>query len=164
MSIIVNYARRLTLDLLKACFAISLVAMLVLACFPSGFYRWLFGPEFGAVAPLIRILIPGTLLYSVFLIIGHYYSGIGKYQMNTYAALCGLIFTFACGFTLIPAYDVYGAAVTTSAAYAANAVFVLAFFLKRSGFRLRQCLITLADIRGYRRQAGVFLQELLHKK
>lgn len=159
-----DYARRLTLDLLKACFAISLVAMLVLACFPSGFYRWLFGPEFGAVAPLIRILIPGTLLYSVFLIIGHYYSGIGKYQMNTYAALCGLIFTFACGFTLIPAYDVYGAAVTTSAAYAANAVFVLAFFLKRSGFRLRQCLITLADIRGYRRQAGVFLQELLHKK
>lgn len=143
------YSQKLTLDLTKLCLAFSTAGMLVLALFPSAFYIWMFGPEFGEIPTLIRILAPGTLMYSVYLIIGHYYSGIGKYQMNTYSALCGLFFTFSLGFTLIPHFDIYGAAITTSVAYIANATFLIAFFLKDSGFHIRDCLLSRADIRNY---------------
>ena len=56
------------------------------------------------MATLIRILAPGVLLYGIFLILGHYYSGSGRYFMNTIAALCGLVVTLGCGFTLIPRF------------------------------------------------------------
>ena len=83
------YNQRLTMDLAKLCFAVALPAVVVLALLPSSFYQFVFGFEFGLMASLIRILAPGVLLYCLFLILGHYYSGSGRYFMNTLAALCG---------------------------------------------------------------------------
>ena len=108
----IDYSRRLTLDLSKVCLAFSVVGMTVLALLPASFHLWLFGPEFGALPTLIRILSPGALMYTLYMMVEHYFSGIGRYQMDIYAALCGLVFTFALGFTLIPRYGIYGAAIT----------------------------------------------------
>ncbi len=157
------YSQRLTLDLTKICIAFSTAGMLVLALFPSSFYIWMFGPEFGGVPPLIRILAPGTLMYSVYMIMGHYYSGIGKYQMNTYSALCGLFFTFSLGFTLIPRFEIYGAAITTSCAYIANAAFLIVFFLKHSGLHLRDCLLSVSDIRNFYSMFKLYYKEKFDK-
>lgn len=154
-----DYARKLTLDLAKICFLLSLVAMVLLACFPVAFFTWFFGPEFGAIPSIIRILVPGTLLYSIFLIIGHYYSGIGKYQMNTFAAICGLLFTFVCGYTLIPTYGIYGASITTTCAYASNAVFMAVFFWKRCHLTLRDCAISFRDCKNYYLISKEYLQK-----
>lgn len=137
-----DYSKRLTLDLSKICLAFSTAAMVVLALLPAPFYLWLFGPDFGELPGLIRILAPGALIYSVFLIFGHYFSGIGRYQMNTYAALCGLLFTLVLGFALIPRYGIYGAAITSSVSYAANAVFVMVAFFRKSSFKLTDLLLT----------------------
>ena len=144
-----DYSKRLTLDLSKICLAFSTAAMVVLALLPASFHLWLFGPEFGALPTLIRILAPGALVYSLFLILGHYFSGTGRYQMNTYAALCGLVFTFALGFTLIPRYGIYGAAVTSSVSYAANAVFVMIVFFKGSTFNVSDFFLTRKNILDY---------------
>lgn len=144
-----DYSRRLTLDLSKICLAFSAVALVVLALLPAPFYQWLFGPDFGELPGLIRILAPGALAYSIFLIIGHYFSGIGRYQMNTYAALCGLLFTLVLGFTLIPRYGIYGAAITSCASYAANAVFVTAAFFRKSSFRFADIFLTKKNIVEY---------------
>lgn len=140
------YSKRLTLELSKICLAFSAGAMVVLALLPSSFHLWLFGPEFGELPTLIRILAPGTLIYCLFLIIGHYFSGTGRYQMNTYAALCGLVFTLVLGFTLIPRYGIYGAAITSSLSYAANAVFMLVAFFRKSTFRVGDLLVTKKNI------------------
>jgi O-antigen/teichoic acid export membrane protein len=107
-----EYSQKLTLDLSKICLLISAVAVVVLCLLPPQFYVFVFGKDFGEMASLIRILAPGILLYCIFLILGHYYSGTGRYQMNTFAALCGLVVTFVFGFTLIPKYGVTGAAIT----------------------------------------------------
>jgi O-antigen/teichoic acid export membrane protein len=101
------------------------------------------------MAGLIRILAPGILLYCIFLILGHYYSGTGRYQMNTFAALCGLVVTFVCGFTLIPRYDVTGAAITSAVSYTVNAVFLFVFFVKESHFKGRDFLLTKSEIQNY---------------
>ena len=69
--------------------------------------------------------------------------------MNTYAALCGLVATFVCGFTLIPKYDVTGAAITSAISYTVNAVFLFVFFIKESHFKGRDFILTKGEIRSY---------------
>ena len=143
------YAQKLTLDLSKICLVISAVAVIVLALLPSQVYTFVFGPEFGEMAGIIRILAPGVLFYCIFLILGHYYSGIGRYQMNTFAALCGLAATCVLGFTLIPRYDVTGAAITSAVSYTMNAVFLFVFFLKESHFKGKDFILRKSEVQNY---------------
>jgi O-antigen/teichoic acid export membrane protein len=144
-----EYSQKLTLDLTKICLLVSAMAVVVLCLLPPQFYVFVFGKDFGEMAHLIRILAPGILLYCVFLILGHYYSGTGRYQMNTFAALCGLVATFACGFTLVPKYGVTGAAVTSAVSYTVNAIFLFVFFVKESRFKGRDFVLTKSEIQNY---------------
>lgn len=144
-----DYAQKLTIDLTKVCLTISGIAIFVLACFPTCFYIWLFGPEFSAVAWLIRILAPGTLLYSLSHIFEHYYSGIGKFEITIYSAFCGLCFTILLSLGLIPHIGVYGAAISTSTAYAANGIFLLVMFLKESPYHLKDIFLSREECRHY---------------
>ena len=144
-----HYSQKLTLDLGKICLLVSAIAVVVLCLLPPQFYVFVFGKDFGEMAHLIRILAPGILFYCIFLILGHYYSGTGRYQMNTFAALCGLVVTFVCGFTLIPRYDITGAAITSAAAYTVNAIFLFIFFVKESNFKGRDFLLKKSEIQNY---------------
>ena len=143
------YAQKLTLDLSKICLLISAAAIVMLCLLPAEFYVFVFGKDFGEMAYLIRILAPGVLFYCIFLILGHYYSGIGRYQMNTFAALCGLVATFVCGFTLIPRYGVTGAAITSAMSYTMNAIFLFVFFLKESRFKGKDFILRKSEIQNY---------------
>ena len=144
-----QYSQKLTLDLGKICLLVSAIAVVVLCLLPPQFYVFVFGKDFGEMAHLIRILAPGILFYCIFLILGHYYSGTGRYQMNTFAALCGLVVTFVCGFTLIPRYDITGAAITSAAAYTVNAIFLFIFFVNESNFKGRDFLLKKSEIQNY---------------
>ena len=144
-----EYSQKLTLNLTKICLFISAIAVVVLCLLPPQFYVFVFGTDFGEMAHLIRILAPGILFYCIFLILGHYYSGTGRYQMNTFAALCGLVATFVCGFTLIPKYGVTGAAITSAVSYTVNAVFLFVFFVKESHFNGRNFILTKSEIQNY---------------
>lgn len=144
-----SYAQKLTLDLTKICLVVSAAAIVILCLLPSAVYTFVFGPEFGEMAGIIRILAPGVLLYCIFLILGHYYSGIGRYQMNTFAALCGLAVTCILGFTLIPRYDVTGAAITSAVSYTVNAIFLFAFFLKESRFKGKDFILRKSEVQNY---------------
>ena len=143
------YAQKLTLDLSKICLVISALAVIVLALLPPQVYSFVFGPEFGEMAGIIRILAPGVLFYCIFLILGHYYSGTGRYQMNTFAALCGLAATCVLGFTLIPRMDVTGAAITSAVSYTANAIFLFVFFLKESHFKGKDFILRKSEVQNY---------------
>jgi O-antigen/teichoic acid export membrane protein len=143
------YSQKLTLDLSKICLVISALAVVVLALLPPQVYTFVFGPEFGEMAGIIRILAPGVLFYCIFLILGHYYSGTGRYQMNTFAALCGLAATCVLGFTLIPRMDVTGAAITSAVSYTVNAIFLFVFFLKESHFKGSDFLLRKSEVQNY---------------
>ncbi len=143
------YAQKLTLDLSKSCLVISAFAVILLAILPPQVYTFIFGPEFGEMASIIRILAPGVLFYCIFLILGHYYSGIGRYQMNTFASLCGLAATCTLGFTLIPRYDVTGAAITSAVSYTMNAIFLFVFFLKESHLKGKDFILRKSEVQNY---------------
>lgn len=144
-----QYAQKLTLDLGKICLLISAIAILVLALLPAPVYTFVFGSDFGEMAKIIRILAPGVLLYSIFLILGHYYSGIGRYHINTFASLCGLVATCVCGFTLIPRLDITGAAITSTISYSVNAIFVFCLFVKESKFKVNDFILTKIELKNY---------------
>lgn len=144
-----QYNQKLTLNLGKLCFVVSFAAVVALALLPSSLYMFIFGPDFGEMSHIIRILAPGVLCYSIFLILGHYYSGSGRYFMNTLAALCGLVATLIGGFLLVPRFATTGAAVTASVAYSLNAVFLLTCFLKESRFKAKDFLLTPSELKEY---------------
>ena len=69
--------------------------------------------------------------------------------MNTFAALCGLAVTFVLGFTLIPRYDVIGAALTSTVSYTVNAIFLFVFFIKESSFKGSDFILKKNDVMNY---------------
>ena len=144
-----EYNQKLTLNLCKLCFVVSLVAVAVLLLLPSSLYQFIFGSDFGDMSHIIRLLAPGVLCYSIFLILGHYYSGSGRYFMNTLAALCGLMVTLLGGFVLVPRMATTGAAITASLAYSLNAVFLLFCFLRESRFRPKDFMLTPSELKEY---------------
>jgi len=127
-----DYSRQLTIMLTKATLIISIVLLGIMVLLPPEFYVFIFGEGFGEVTNVIRSLAPGILFFNIALIVEHYFSGIGKYHINTMASFIGLIIAIIFFYFLIPIYGIIGAGVATSVSYLFTAVFVLVYFIKES--------------------------------
>jgi O-antigen/teichoic acid export membrane protein len=127
-----QYARQLTVLLTKATIVISLLLLGVLVILPPAFFVFIFGEGFGEVTYVIRSLAPGILFFNVALIVEHYFSGTGKYYINTIASLIGLIFAIVFFSILIPMYGITGAGAATSISYLVTAVVVMLYFVNES--------------------------------
>ncbi|HVA99089.1 MAG TPA: hypothetical protein VNG53_09355 [Bacteroidia bacterium] len=125
-----NYSRMLTLKLTKASFLLCLFAVLPLFILPDSFYIFIFGKDFGETGKAIWTLIPGILCWNISLIIGHYFSGIGKYQINTFSALGGVFITILMSILFIHHYTIFMAGIISSCSYFASAAFIMAFYLR----------------------------------
>lgn len=132
-----KYAQELSMKLLKVSIFISLLCITPLLLLPESFYLFIFGEGFTGVKKVIWILAPGVLVYNISIILGHYFSGTGKYHINTIASGTGLLISIALYFYLIPAYVTAGASLAASISYAATSLVVLFFFIReaRPAFR-----------------------------
>ncbi len=135
-----GYARLLTVRLLKAGIYFSMLALLILVLLPESFYLQLFGPGFSGIKTVIWILAPGVLIYNFSIILGHYFSGLGKYYVNTIASTLGLIVSIALFYLLIPAHMTAGAALASSISYFTTSLVVIIFFLREAGLPARDYL------------------------
>jgi O-antigen/teichoic acid export membrane protein len=77
-------------------------------------------------------LAPGVLLYNFAIILGHYFSGIGKYHINTIASSIGLVVSVVLFISLIPAYAIKGAGIATSISYGVTSLVLLIIFVRES--------------------------------
>lgn len=127
-----DYARKLTISLSKASMFLSLILLIILVVLPAQFFVFVFGPGFEGVGEVIRSLAPGVLFFNFALVGGHYFSGTGKYHVNTLASLLGLIISIILFAFMIPAYGMTGAGWATSISYTITAIFVLIWFLRES--------------------------------
>lgn len=125
-----NYSQKLSIKMLKAGLLISLACLIPLVILPESFYLFIFGDDFTGVKEVIWILAPGVLIYNVSIILGHYFSGIGKYHVNTIASSIGLLVSIALFYTLIPSYETFGAGLATSISYAVTSLVVLIYFVQ----------------------------------
>ena len=91
-----------TLQLIKLSVFISIVLLTLLCLLPESFLSWLFGKDFQGMKVVILTLIPASLAMSVSQVISHYYSGIGRYSVNTKVGVISLVVTLAaCGLFVI---------------------------------------------------------------
>ncbi len=115
---------------LKASVGITTIALLLVFVFPENFYVELFGAGFEQAKIVSLGLMPGAFFMSMYYVTSSYFSGIGKFQYNNIAILLGLAITLIGGFVFIPTGGIVTAALVTSAAFTAIALFSLFFFIK----------------------------------
>ncbi len=125
-----KYARTLTIRLIQASLAISIMIILVFLIMPEAFYIVLFGEGFAGIKLAMWSLAPGILIYNINILTGHYFSGRGKYHFNTIASSAGLLVSILMFYLLIPTYEVAGAGWATSISYLATSVIIVYFFFR----------------------------------
>ena len=141
-----NYAIPLTVNLIKLNVVLMLMALAVITLIPASFYVFIFGVEFMQVKKIILCLAPGILAFSVSGSLSHYFSGIGKYPINTVSSSFGLVVTIVFAFLLIPKYGFFGAAFTASASYLVSTIYQLLIFIRQTKISWTTFLISLDDI------------------
>ncbi len=97
---------------------------------PADFYQYVFGSDFGGLQRLMWALAPGVWVFTYALVVGHYFSGHGRYWVNALASGVGLVFSLLASFLFIPIYGAMGAALAASISYTATSLVVLRYFLK----------------------------------
>ncbi len=121
---------RLTLRLVKASIILSLLILLPIMLLPPLFYTFVFGPGFAEVRTVIWALSPGVLIYNVSILLGHYYSGTGRYYMNSRISGAGFLVSLLLYFTMIPALGINGAGLATSVSYFFTSLLFIWFFAR----------------------------------
>jgi O-antigen/teichoic acid export membrane protein len=125
-----HYTIQLTEKLTRFGMLAALLGVLFFLFLPSAFYELVFGPDFGGLQALMWALAPGVWMFTYALVVGHYFSGHGRYAVNALASGVGLVLSLLASLLLIPVYGAVGAAVAASISYTATSIVVLRYFLK----------------------------------
>jgi O-antigen/teichoic acid export membrane protein len=103
-----SHDKKYKVDLTVAFSKVSLMATVcvvpVMLLLPSSVYSFFFGSDFEYIKPILVSLSGGVIFMSFLIIINHYYSGNGKYYINTIGSLIGNVVILVLGFILIPRY------------------------------------------------------------
>lgn len=126
------YSQKLSLSLTKGGVIFSLLIIIPLLFLPPTFYQFIFGAEFGEIGNVIRSLAPGILFFNIALILGHYFSGIGKYHVSAIASFIGMIVALFLFSLLIPIYGLVGAGLASSISYTITSLVIIIFFYRES--------------------------------
>ncbi|NVO03800.1 MAG: polysaccharide biosynthesis C-terminal domain-containing protein [Bacteroidetes bacterium] len=145
----IKYSQRLTTGLIKISLLSASIIMIPMLILPSEFFSFIFGKEFGPINQVMWSLAPGVLFFNFALVLGHYFSGTGKYYVNTIASVIGLVITIGLSFILIPKYSIIGAGITSSISYIFTSIFVIFFFCKESEQSYLNLLPNFSDVKGY---------------
>ena len=142
-----TFAQELTLRLTRISTLLCIAGAIVLAVLPANFYVWLFGNEFAGVKTIIVILLPGIALYNIGLITGHYFSGIGKYQVNTWGNLAGLLVAVLMSLFYLNNYSIIVAGIISTATYFITSLIILVWFMKDSGYKIQHFTPQFSDFK-----------------
>jgi O-antigen/teichoic acid export membrane protein len=137
----------LTAKLIKFSLAASLVILVPLFFLPSSLYLFIFGQGFEDTRLVIRTLAAGVLVYNFSILIGHYYSGTGRYYVNAITSSIGLVVSVILYFTLIPVYGMAGAGWGTSISYLFTSLILVIMFGKENKRWYKELVPTRGDFR-----------------
>lgn len=140
-------SKQITQKYTKHSIILCLLALLIVALLPDNFWIWLFGNEFIGLQKIIIILCPGILFYNVALIVGHYFSGIGKPQINTIGNFFGLIITFLLVWIVIPEFNLLQISLISTLSYFITTVVILIYFIKDTNSKIAEIIPTIKDFK-----------------
>lgn len=125
-----DFAIQMTEKLTKVALLLSFLVICIFVAVPSNFYPWVFGKEFFEIKSIILLILPGIWIYNYYLIIGHFFSGQGKYYVNAVATGIGFLVTCIAAFIFIPTLRIQGAAISASISYLITSLVVIIYFCK----------------------------------
>lgn len=116
--------RQITLRLLRLTALALVLVMGIIVCIPERFYtEWLFNAEFAGIRQVIVGLSVGIVTLGCNSVLSHYFIGSGRIRWSAASSAVGLVTLLVAGSLLIPAYGVFGSALTTSIAFTAMLLF-----------------------------------------
>ncbi len=142
-----DFAKVVTIKLMKFSFILTLLSLIVLVIIPVQVYELVFGNEFENLKLVIIALSPGVLALSVNTIFSHYFSGLGRPVVSLWANAIGMLVTLVLAITLIPSLGYLGAALTASASYISTIIYQYLLFKKETGTIFREWLPDRNDLR-----------------
>jgi O-antigen/teichoic acid export membrane protein len=140
-----EYARTLTIQLVKFSLGSTLLILIPLCALPVSAFTFLFGAEFEEVKMVLIYLAVGTAAFSVSGIFSHYFSGIGQFHVNTRSSAIGFGATLLFGILLIPEYGIMGAGITASVSYSLSTIYQYTLFCKMTPSRFGEFLPKMDD-------------------
>ena len=136
-----EYNRILTIKLVKFTFLATVALLIPFLILPEQFYVILFKhANFAEVRQVIIYLAIGVATFSVSGMFSHFFSGTGKFHINTYASGIGFIITVVAGIIIIPRYGILGAGITATCSYLAITTYQLLIFCRQTSTNLSEFL------------------------
>jgi O-antigen/teichoic acid export membrane protein len=126
----------LILKLTQLSIAIAIVISVLILFTPSFVFEYIFGKEFKAIKTILLTLIPSILAYSISSIINNYFSGIGKYYVNTVVGFATLFVTLVLSFTLLKTDTVLMPGAIISLSAIVGAIIYCIYFFKETPYRI----------------------------
>jgi O-antigen/teichoic acid export membrane protein len=152
-------AAGLTARLIKFSLFASLLILIPLMILPASFYDFIFGEGFTQTRMVIWTLAAGVLVYNFSILIGHYFSGTGRYYINAVTSSAGLVVSVILYFTLIPLYGIAGAGWATSLSYIFTTIILIVLFRKENKSWLRELFPTRGDFKKMKEEIGGMLKK-----
>jgi len=137
----------LTIKFIKLSLLLALFGIVVIVLIPSGFYRFVFGPEFGDIRKVVISLSPGILFFSISFILSAFYSGTGRHYINSISSIVGLIAIVVFSLLLIPIMGIVGAGISASISYILTTIIKLSYFKPISGINKNDLRYNKSDIK-----------------
>jgi len=154
-----NYAAKLTLNLVKISFILTLCSLIVIIVLLKLFFAMVFKPEFQQVPLIMYTLAAGILTFSISIILSPYFSGLGRPVHNTISAAIGLVFTLCLSMVLIPTLKLPGAALAATFAYISATLYQFIVFIKMTKMKPGDFLLRKNDVLVIKKEIKrIFLQ------
>jgi O-antigen/teichoic acid export membrane protein len=132
-----------------------IVGFSIILAFCSDFLMvFMFGKDFFDSSSVLKYLIPGILLMTVFKVLNMDLAGKGMPWISLKSMVPGLIINIICNWFLIPAYGADGAAISSTISYSCSAFLFLYFYSSA-------IQIPILAILGYKKEDFYIFNELL---
>nr|WP_301005334.1 polysaccharide biosynthesis C-terminal domain-containing protein [Lunatimonas sp.] len=100
----------------------------------------MFGEAFNESTPVLRILIPGVLILTVYKVMYVDLAGKGKPWIALYAMIPSLFVNLFLNIYLIPKYGAYGAAISSTISYSIGGILFLVLYSLETKIPIKQLL------------------------
>ena len=141
-----NSHKETVLAFSKVSFLLSLICVIVLYFLPNELFVFILGKDFVTIKQIMLYLAPGMLCISFSVVISHYFSAIGIQKAQLIANIMGLIVTVTTSHYFISRYQIVGACIVASLAYAVQCIVIVFLFIKNNKMKLSNLFTFKKDI------------------
>lgn len=139
--------KKLTVQSIQLAFVVTLPALITLILLPTSVFTAIFGDDFYSLKSVLYSLSLGIISFSIFTIINHYFSGIGKNKVNITASFIGNIIVIISCVLLIPVFGNIGAGIATSVTYLIMLLYLAYKFMKDSESSIKELSPTRSNLK-----------------